>query len=221
MLALAVASEVADTVRLAGLRLEEVEVGPGDHRLEAALAEAAGRPCQGTDRDEVTTAVRRLYRRFGIDPTKTRPSSEALARRVRRGESFPRVNVLVDVCNWCSLESGLPFGLYDAARIDGAIECRIGRADESYPGIRKDVVHVAGRLVLADQVGPFGNPTSDSSRTMITSETTCALVVVFAPVALAAAVLVRTVETTADRMVAFASPRRVVRWSAADGVPTD
>ena len=47
MLALAVASEVADAVRLAGLRLEEVEVGPGDHRLEAALAEAAGRPCQG------------------------------------------------------------------------------------------------------------------------------------------------------------------------------
>ena len=72
-----------------------------------------------------------------------------------------------------------------------------------------------------NQVGPFGNPTSDSSRTMITSETTCALVVVFAPVALAAAVLVRTVETTADRMVAFARPRRVVRWSAADGVPTD
>ena len=222
MLALAVASEVADAVRLAGLSLEEVEVGPGDERLEAALAEAeaeaAGGPCQGTDHDGVTTAVRRLYRRFGIDPTKTRPSSEALARRVRRGAPFPRVNVLVDVCNWCSMESGLPFGLYDAARIDGAIECRIGRVDEAYPGIRKDVVHVAGRLVLADQAGPFGNPTSDSSRTMITSKTTCALVVVFAPVALAAAVLVRTVETTADRMAAFARPRHVVQWSADDGV---
>ena len=162
-----------------------------------------------------------LYRRFGIDPTKTRPSSEALARRVGRGEPFPRVNVLVDVCNWCSMESGLPFGLYDAARIDGAIECRLGRADESYPGIRKDAVHVAGRLVLADRVGPFGNPTSDSSRTMITPGTTRALVVVFAPVAVLPAVLERTVETTAERMTSFAKPRDVVRWAVGGKGQTD
>jgi DNA/RNA-binding domain of Phe-tRNA-synthetase-like protein len=37
--------------------------------------------------------------------------------------------------------------------------------------------------VLADSTGPFGNPTSDSARTMITTATTRALVVVYAPAA--------------------------------------
>ena len=57
---------------------------------------------------------------------------------------------MVDVCNWCSLEFQLPYGLYDAARIEGDVELRIGRDGESYPGIRKDDVHVGGRITLAD-----------------------------------------------------------------------
>ena len=53
-----------------------------------------------------------MYRRVGIDPTKTRPSSEALLRRVTRGDGIPRINSLVDICNWCSLGFQLPYGLY-------------------------------------------------------------------------------------------------------------
>ena len=93
-------------------------------------------------------------------------------RRVRKGDSLPRINSMVDVCNWCSLEFQLPYGLYDAAHIDGDVELRIGLAGESYPGIRKDAVHVDGRIALADRMGPFGNPTSDSARTMVTTATT-------------------------------------------------
>jgi DNA/RNA-binding domain of Phe-tRNA-synthetase-like protein len=127
------------------------------------------------------TAVRTMYKRVGLDPTKTRPSSEALLRRVRKGDSLPRINSMVDVCNWCSLEFQLPYGLYDAAHIDGDVELRMGLAGESYPGIRKDAVHVDGRIALADRMGPFGNPTSDSARTMVTTATTRAMLVVFAP----------------------------------------
>lgn len=125
--------------------------------------------------------VRSLYRRFGIDPTKTRPSSEALLRRVRRGQPWPAINSLVDVCNACSLAAQLPFGLYDVDRIAGDIVLRRGRSGEEYEGIRKAMVHLASRPALFDDVGPFGNPTSDSARTMVTTETVRALVVVFAP----------------------------------------
>ena len=128
-----------------------------------------------------TAMVRNLYRRFGIDPTKTRPSSEALLRRVRRGQPWPAINSLVDVCNACSLAAQLPFGLYDAARIAGDIVLRRGCPGEEYEGIRKAMVHLAGRPALFDDVGPFGNPTSDSARTMVTTRTARALVVVFAP----------------------------------------
>src|SRR6185503_17725909 len=97
----------------------------------------------------------------------------ALLRRVRRGDELPRINSLVDVINWCSLESQLPFGLYDLDKVQGDVTLRLG---EEYAGIRKDAVHVAGRLTLADEAGAFGNPTSDSARTMVTPATTRALV---------------------------------------------
>jgi DNA/RNA-binding domain of Phe-tRNA-synthetase-like protein len=144
-----------------------------------------------------------MYKRVGLDPTKTRPSSEALLRRVRRGDSLPRINSMVDVCNWCSLEFQLPYGLYDAARIDGDVELRIGRDGESYPGIRKDDVNVGGRITLVDMQGPFGNPTSDSARTMVTTSTTRGLLVVFAPREFDARRLATVLDSTSSRMTEF------------------
>ena len=149
------------------------------------------------------TAVRTMYKRVGLDPTKTRPSSEALLRRVRRGDTLPRINSMVDVCNWCSLEFQLPYGLYDASRIEGDVELRIGRDGESYAGIRKDDVNVGGRITLADAMGPFGNPTSDSARTMVTTATTRAFLVVFAPREVDAARLATVLDSTSSRMSEF------------------
>jgi DNA/RNA-binding domain of Phe-tRNA-synthetase-like protein len=88
---------------------------------------------------------------------------------------------MVDVCNACSLAVQLPFGLYDADRIAGDIVLWRARPGEEYEGIRKAMVHLAGRPTLFDNVGPFGNPTSDWALTMVTTETVRALVVVFAP----------------------------------------
>jgi DNA/RNA-binding domain of Phe-tRNA-synthetase-like protein len=130
---------------------------------------------------------------------------------VRKGDPLPRINSMVDVCNWCSLEFQLPYGLYDASRISGSVELRLGRRGESYPGIRKDEVHVEGRIALADGEGPFGNPSSDSARTMVTPATTDAMVVVFAPRDLSAARLVEVVDLTAERMIAFTGCREAHR----------
>lgn len=156
-------------------------------------------------------AVRTMYKRVGLDPTRTRPSSEALLRRVRKGESLPRINTMVDVCNWCSLEFQLPYGLYDAHHIVGDVVLRLGRPAESYPGIRKDEVHVADRIVLADDVGPFGNPTSDSARTMVTTATTAALLVVFAPPDTPGPRLGHVLDVTARRMGIFTDARETGR----------
>ena len=65
-------------------------------------------------------------RRVGIDPTKTRPSNEALLRRVLKGEALYRVNTLVDALNLASLRHQLPFGLYDAARLRPPVLLRRG-----------------------------------------------------------------------------------------------
>lgn len=181
----AVTPDLATIVRPVAARVHPVRVVARDPRLDQPLAEAAARMRTVVESAERTAAVRTMYKRLGIDPTKIRPSSEALLRRVRKGDALPRINSLVDVINWCSLETQLSFGLYDAAHVRGAVTMRRGREGESYPGIRKDEVHVGGRLVLADDLGAFGNPTSDSARTAVTLATTAVIIVIFVPAQLA------------------------------------
>lgn len=193
------APELAGILEPGFLWLRGATVVERDPRLDGPLAEAEGRVRLGAVSD--TQAVRSMYKRVGLDPTRNRPSSEALLRRVRKGEALPRINNLVDVCNWCSLEFQLPYGLYDASRIAGAeIALRLGMAGECYDGIRKDPIHVEGRITLADAQGPFGNPSSDSARTMVTTSTVDALLVVFAPAGTGPARLAEVLTVTAERM---------------------
>ncbi len=169
-----------------------------EHRLDSLLAEAEAR-VRTTPPTEVAS-VRTMYKKVGIDPTKTRPSNEALLRRVRKGDTIPRINSAVDIVNWCSLEFQLPYGLYDAAKIDGDVTMRLGGEGEKYAGIRKDDVNVDGRIIVADSAGPFGNPTSDSLRTMVTPATTDLLVVIYAPIEITRPHLERVAAATAERM---------------------
>ena len=117
----------------------------------------------------------------------------------------------MDVINWCSVEFQLPYGLYDLAHISGDVTMRLGREGEEYAGIRKDAVHVSGRITVADAAGPFGNPTSDSSRTMVTTATTDALVIVYAPLDIPSAQLERVVEVTAERIGRIAGGQETTR----------
>ena len=128
--------------------------------------------------------VRRLYQALGIDPTRTRPSSEALLRRVLQNKPLYRINGLVDAMNLCSLRTLVPFGVYDRSRIAGPVVLRAGAAGEGYEGIGRGRISVEGRPVLADREGPFGNPTADSMRTSVTHGTARALVVLYLPTTL-------------------------------------
>jgi DNA/RNA-binding domain of Phe-tRNA-synthetase-like protein len=163
------------------LELRELEVTRPrqDFDGEVAAAEAAARD----DQVARTDRARDLYRRFGTDPTKHRPSSEALLRRVRRGEPLPRINSLVDVANVLSLRLQVPVGLYDLEKAKGdELVVRRGEDFEWYEGIRKEWVGLGGRLCVADAEGPCGNPSSDSARTQITTATERAAWIYFLPV---------------------------------------
>ena len=127
--------------------------------------------------------ARELYRKFGIDPTRVRPSSEALLRRMQKGEPMPRINSLVDVANALSVQLQVPVGLYDLDKVKGEeLVVRLGGEGEGYTGIGKERVNVAGRICVADADGPIGNPSADSARTMITTDTERAAWIYFLPV---------------------------------------
>ena len=126
--------------------------------------------------------ARDLYRAVGIEPTRIRPSSEALFRRIIKGRPLYQINSIVDSGNLASLSFLLPIGLYDREKINGSIIFRRGSEGESYEGIGKERVNVSGRITLADQRGPFGNPSSDSLRTSIRIDTSGVIMVIFAPI---------------------------------------
>lgn len=64
----------------------------------------------------------RAYRDFfwsvGVDPTKTRPASEALVRRILSGRKLPTINTAVDAYNLASAGSGVPIAAFDADKLD-------------------------------------------------------------------------------------------------------
>jgi DNA/RNA-binding domain of Phe-tRNA-synthetase-like protein len=128
----------------------------------------------------VAGGVRKLFKSVGIDPSRYRPSGEALVRRIIKGQGLYHINCIVDINNICSIESLFPLGAYDRANIDGKVTIRLGTDDEVYRGIGKEI-NIAGKLVSADAHGAFGSPIADSDRTKITEETRDVLILLYAP----------------------------------------
>src|SRR5271163_3476222 len=123
-------------------------------------------------------ATRRGYKALGKDPARYRGSAEALLRRVISGKGLPQINAVVDVINLVSVESRMPIGLYDLARVNGDVVFRAGRAGETYKGIGKYDLNLESLPLFADADGPHGSATSDSERTMVTAETTKVLAII-------------------------------------------
>jgi len=203
------APELASIVRPGLIWWSGATVVQHESRLDSLLAEAEAKVRISPPAESAT--VRTMYKKVGIDPTKTRPSNEALLRRVRKGDTIPRINSAVDIVNWCSLEFQLPYGLYDASKITGAITMRRGLEGEKYAGIRKDEVNVGGRITVVDAAGPFGNPTSDSARTMVTPATTELMVVVYGPIEIPKPQLERVMNMTAERMKVILGGSEIAR----------
>ena len=205
---LQIAPELRARVRLGALELDGVAVREQDDALaaevESTCRELNRRYGEGRSAEVPGAAdARTLYKALGLDPTKTRPSNEALLRRALKGEALYRINTLVDTLNLCSLRYQLPFGLYDRDKVQPPVQLRRGEPGESYEGIRKGAVNVEARPVLVDAAGPFGNPTSDSARTMITLETRNALVVVYAPAVYRLARLEEVLDGSAATLTRF------------------
>ena len=122
---------------------------------------------------------RAAYKAFGRNPGRYRVSSEALLRRVRRGDELYHINSVVDVNNLISVESGLSVGSYDLDHITGTITLRKAASGENYHGIGKELLDMENMLVLSDDEGIFGSSMSDSTRTMVTEKTKEVLVVIY------------------------------------------
>jgi len=131
--------------------------------------------------DVVVSAVRRMYRRIGWEPTQYRPSSESMIRRFLKDKGLYRIYNFVDLGNVASTKFHLPMGLYDIDKIHGGIIVDVGGDNETYQGISKELIHATGKMILRDDTGIFGNPTADSKRTCLGENTKNVLALFFTP----------------------------------------
>lgn len=131
--------------------------------------------------DAQITAVRGLQKLFGFDPSRYRPSSEALLRRVLKGQGLYQINTAVDVNNLCSLEFGLPMCVYDLKNVEGEIRVRLGAPGEEYPGIGRQNFQIENKIIIADEQGVMGTTVSDSERTKVTTATRDIFMMIYAP----------------------------------------
>ena len=108
-------------------------------------------------------AVRSLFRAAGCDPTRYRPSFEALIRRVLKGEDLPAIHPVVDLNNCLSVVLAVPCCAAAEGSFAPPVVLRAGRTGESYESLRGPF-NLEGKPLLADGEGPFGTPITDSQR---------------------------------------------------------
>lgn len=128
---------------------------------------------------EPIAQTRACCKALGKDVKRYRNSAEALNRRVLQGKGLYQINNVVDVNNLLSLDTGYSLGSYDLDRLEGDIVWTPAGEGVHYQGIGKEAVNIEFLPVLSDRQGFFGNPNSDSTRAMITPQTTRLLMCVF------------------------------------------
>ncbi|MDH3204706.1 MAG: phenylalanine--tRNA ligase beta subunit-related protein [Nitrosopumilus sp.] len=166
---------------------EKIKVQKNNDSVEKILNEAIEfaqnkfSDLQTINDDNVVKSMRNIFSSIGIDPTKERPSGEALLRRIISGKGVYRINTIVDANNAVSIFTGFPCGVYDLSQIEGEIEFTVGTEQEFYEGIGGKSNSAKNRIVTKDNISIFGSPVADSKRTSINPNTTNLLMLIYFP----------------------------------------
>lgn len=122
---------------------------------------------------------REVFKAVGTDPSRYRPSAEALYRRIKKQNYISSVHSAIDLNNFFSLRFEVPIGIYDSKNLTGDITITIGKAEDEYIGLNGRTNSINNMITSVDQEGPFGSPFVDSERTKVTKDTKQALQIIY------------------------------------------
>lgn len=193
-------------LRVAMIRLNDLKVGQSTSFFEEYEQEVfkeirSKMTLEEAKDDTIFRSYRDLYWTFGMDPTKQRVSSEAVLRRVLKGQNLWRISDIVDIINLASAYHKIPIGLVDASKLDGDLVIRTAANGEVFQRIGGKTIVCGGReIVVADnkKIVCFGYATHDSERTMITKETSSALVLLYGAESVTKPVMEDALKVTID-----------------------
>jgi DNA/RNA-binding domain of Phe-tRNA-synthetase-like protein len=151
------------------------------HREAEAVAKS-GLTLEGISQDPVIFELRRLFRVAGCDPSRYRPASEALLRRILKGATLPSIHPLVDFNNALSLRLFVPCCVMADGTFHPPFVWRSGRAGEMYESL-KGPFHLEGKPLLLDRDGPLDTPVTGNARVAVRDDTTSAWLAAYLPAA--------------------------------------
>jgi DNA/RNA-binding domain of Phe-tRNA-synthetase-like protein len=137
---------------------------------------------EGLKENPVVRAYRDFYWRLGIDPTKIRPSGEALLRRVLHGGELPTISTAVDAYNLASMKTIIPISGFDRDTLHPPFNVRFAENGEPFTGIgmEKPMALTSNMLVLSDKQKVLCiYPHRDADQTKITLNTKNILLVAY------------------------------------------
>ncbi|QUH01657.1 hypothetical protein HUO13_13280 [Saccharopolyspora erythraea] len=141
--------------------------------LEQQLADGTWQPADETD--PRIEAWHTAYRSFGTNPRRTRPSVDALGRRLAKRGTLPRINPAVDSYNAVSVRHALPAGAFDLDHVTGDVVIRHADGTESFtplgePGTVENPR--PGEVIYTDATGVLTRHWNhrDAHRTRVTED---------------------------------------------------
>jgi len=194
----------------------ELEVtGSGGNELAAlrtSVAEAARQrlDIKTLSADPTVAALRRLFKQAGTDPSRYRPASEALLRRLLKGGELPAISPMVDINNCLSAELAVPCCVMADGTFEPRMVWRAGKEGESYQSL-KGLFQLEGRPLLCDEQGPLDTPITGNERVKVTPDTRRAWLVAYMP---SETLRPDKARETLDRLVAEAPVVNIVETAA-------
>ena len=139
---------------LSALRRSVAERARADCRLETLASHPTA------------AALRALFKAAGCSPSRYRPSSEALLRRLLKGAELPAIHPLVDLNNCLSATLAVPCCVSAEGTVEPPVTLRAGREGEAYESLRGPF-NLHKKPIVADAVGPFDTPITGSQRVKV------------------------------------------------------
>jgi DNA/RNA-binding domain of Phe-tRNA-synthetase-like protein len=167
------------------------------------------------EKDETAKSYRKLWWNFKIDPTKLRPSGEALIRRILLGKGLYLINNFVDCFNLVSIQTGLSIGAHDIEKLSGNITIKLARNGEKFIAIgsKGEMVLKGGELVVSDDknVLDLAYSTSSCELTKITKETKKAILTVYTPEEISVDYINECLEKLINYLIKFSNAKVLER----------
>ncbi|MFJ7677035.1 B3/B4 domain-containing protein [Peribacillus sp. NPDC097264] len=177
------ASKVPD-FKIGFITYENIEVGPSPQMVKGRLQLFQEALFFDLEEKELTDFPgikewREIFKMTGTNPSRYRPSVEALYRRVKKQNYLSPIHSAIDLNNFFSLLYEVPIGIYDADALSGDLSIKIGGSPDQYPGLNGRVNSMENMIVSADDDGAFGSPYVDSERTKVTEDTKHAIQIIY------------------------------------------